>query len=195
MDIPTPHPMTQEEFFAWVPPDDLRYEFDGFRPVAMTGGTGNHGLISGNLMYQLKSRLRGTGCVPSGTDGPGVKTTGRKIRYPDAVVTCTKFGGRDRLIPSPVVIFEVLSESSFHMDCVVKLREYHAVPSIKRYFIVEQTEIGVTCYARQGEEAWTAIPLLGDDVLELPEIGIQIPIAEVYEGVTFEALVQGESTD
>ncbi len=186
MDIPTPRPMTQEEFFAWVPPDDLRYEFDGFRPVAMTGGTGNHGLISRNVMFQLTARLRGTGCVPSGSDGPGVKTTGGKIRYPEAVVTCTKFGGRDRLIPNPVVIFEVLSDSSVHRDSVTKLREYHAVPSIKRYFIVEQTEIGVTCFARQGEEPWTAIPLLEGDMLEVPEIGIQIPIADLYEGVAFE---------
>jgi Uma2 family endonuclease len=185
--------MTEEQFFAWTPSQDGRYEFDGFRPVAMVGGTANHGLICGNLMYQLKARLRGTGCVPTGGEGPGVKTTGGKIRYPDAVVTCTKFGGRDRLIPNPVVVFEVLSESSFHMDYVVKLREYHALPSVKRYFIIEQTEIGVTAYGRLGDEAhdkalWTATPFLDGDVLDLPEIGIQLPVADLYEGVGFDDL-------
>ena len=35
-------PRTQEQFFAWEGHRDGRYEFDGFAPVAMTGGTDNH---------------------------------------------------------------------------------------------------------------------------------------------------------
>jgi hypothetical protein len=30
--------MTREQFFPWAQAQDERYEFDGFRPVAMTGG-------------------------------------------------------------------------------------------------------------------------------------------------------------
>ncbi len=32
-------PMTLESFLAWEERQELRYEFDGFRPIAMTGGT------------------------------------------------------------------------------------------------------------------------------------------------------------
>ncbi len=137
-------------------------------------------------MYQLKARLRGSACVPTGSEGPGVQTIGAKIRYPDAVVTCTKMRSRDRLIANPIVVFDVVSDTSQHTDRVLKLLEYHAVPSVKRYFILEQTEVGITAYARQGSEPWSATPLLDNDVVELPEIGIQIPVGELYEGVEFD---------
>jgi len=42
MNAPLRKPWTQEEFFAWVGHQDRRYEFDGFQPVAMTGGNANH---------------------------------------------------------------------------------------------------------------------------------------------------------
>jgi hypothetical protein len=43
MNIALRRPMTQEEFLAWAEAQEERYEFDGFQPVAMTGGTNNHG--------------------------------------------------------------------------------------------------------------------------------------------------------
>ena len=38
-------PMTLESFLAWEERQELRYEFDGFRPIAMTGGTYAHARI------------------------------------------------------------------------------------------------------------------------------------------------------
>jgi Uma2 family endonuclease len=49
--------MTREQFFAWAQADGGRWEFDGFEPVAMTGGTVNHSRISGNLHTALRNRL------------------------------------------------------------------------------------------------------------------------------------------
>ena len=42
-------PMTLDEFLAWEERQELRYEFDGFQPVAMTGGTFAHDAVSINL--------------------------------------------------------------------------------------------------------------------------------------------------
>ena len=109
-----------------------------------------------------------------------------KIRYPEAVVTCTKFGGRDRLIPNPVVVFEVLSDSTRNTDRFTKLREYHAVPSIRRYVLIEQEEIGITVHVRRADEPWTTTTLVEGSTLSLPEIGIELPLADLYDGVTFD---------
>jgi hypothetical protein len=54
--------MTLAEFLAWEERQELRYEFDGFRPVAMTGGTLRHEAISGTLRALLHQRLRGSPC-------------------------------------------------------------------------------------------------------------------------------------
>ena len=77
--------MTREQFFAWAEADGGRWEFDGFEPVATTGGTANHSRIVRNLHVALGTRLRGGGCEPLGPDA-GVATVGDAVRYPDALV-------------------------------------------------------------------------------------------------------------
>jgi hypothetical protein len=53
---------TQEEFFAWADTQERRYEFDGLRHVALTGGTSEQGVIVRNLQLALRNRLRGKRC-------------------------------------------------------------------------------------------------------------------------------------
>jgi Uma2 family endonuclease len=187
--------MSREEFFAWAEAQDARYEFDGFQPVAMTGGTVDHSRICQNLWGALRSRLRGGGCEPLGPDA-GIRTVGDAVRYPDAVVTCTKIGGSAREVPNPVVVFEVLSPTSGRMDRIVKLLEYRAVASIRRYVIVESTSTELTLYARTdpGGE-WTATVLTADKNLPLPEIGIDIPVAELFANTDLAASREEPATE
>jgi Uma2 family endonuclease len=151
----------------------------------MTGGNLNHNQIAFNIHVALRGRLSGTGCRPHGMDA-GVATVGDTVRYPDGVVTCSPVNGLSRLVPDPVVVFEVISPTSGHIDRIVKLREYAAVDSIRRYVIVESSSIGLTVHERQAAgEKWTVTPVMADDLMALPEIGIEIPAAELYEGIEF----------
>jgi Uma2 family endonuclease len=178
-------PMTRDQFFDWAEAQGARYEFDGFQPVAMTGGNLNHNQIAFNIHVALRGRLSGTGCRPHGMDA-GVASVGDTVRYPDGVVTCSPANGLSRLVPNPVVVFEVISPTSGHMDRIVKLREYAAVDSIRRYVIVESSSIGLTVHERQAAgHNWTVTSVMVGDVLSLAEIGIEIPAAELYEGVEF----------
>lgn len=152
----------------------------------MTGGTRNHSRIAQNISFALRTRLRGTGCEPLGPDA-GVATIGNAVRYPDALVTCTKGPGSDRIVPGVVVVFEVLSPTSGRTDRIEKLREYQSVLSIRRYVILEHTSVGLAVHSRmRGEDPWIATALTNGDVLLMPEIGIEIPIAEFYEGTDIE---------
>ncbi len=175
--------MTREEFLDWAEAQDARYEFDGFQPVAMTGGTVNHSRMTLNIHRALYARLKGTRCTPLGPDA-GIATIGDAVRYPDALVTCTKTAGEARVVPGVVVVFEVLSPTSGRIDRIEKLREYRAVPSILRYVIVEYASVGLGVFSRaSGDSDWTATALTEDDVLHMPEIGIEIPVTEFYEDV------------
>jgi Uma2 family endonuclease len=188
MNIALQKPWTQEQFFEWAQGQDGRYEFDGFQPVAMTGGTLGHSRVTGNLHFSLRSRLRGGPCEPLGPDA-GVQTVGRTIRYPDALVSCSKTSNDAYLIENVVVVFEVASPSpnSIRTDRVIKVREYAAVPSIRRYVIVESSSIGLVVHERShGDDPWTVSTLINrDDILKMPEIGIEIPVAEIYADITF----------
>jgi Uma2 family endonuclease len=187
MNAPFLKPWTQEQFFAWAGHQDGRWEFDGFRPVAMNGGTISHAIIIGNLNTALGTRLRGPGCRPLGPDA-GIETIGTAVRYPDALVTCAdlKGLGEARMVPGVVVVFEVLSPTSGRTDRISKVREYAAVPSVRRYVILESTSVGLQVFERQNaDEPWLALALTAEDTLRMPEIGIEVPVGEFYEGVDF----------
>ena len=175
--------MTRDQFLYWVQTQEGRYEFDGFQPVAMTGGTGNHNRICQNIYFALRSRLRGSGCDVFGPDA-GLATVGDSVRYPDALVTCAKFPGSALLIPGVVVVFEVLSPTSGRADRIEKPIEYRAVSSIRRYLILEYRSADLTVFSRaDGAVDWTATTLTADKALDIPELGISVPVHEFYEDV------------
>jgi hypothetical protein len=89
------------------------------------------------------------------------------------------------VVHDPVVIFEVLSPSTAAADRIVKAREYQATPSVQRYVMLEQARIGATVHVR-AVDGWNVLVLKDDDTLDLPEIGLAIPLAEFYEGLTFD---------
>jgi Uma2 family endonuclease len=174
--------MTRAQFFLWAEAQEERYEFDGFGPVAMGGGTNRHSRIVINIVVALANRLRGSGCEPFGPEA-GLSTVGEAVRYPDAMITCTKTPKEDRVVPGVIVVFEVVSPTSGYIDRVVKLREYQAVPSIQRYLIAESSAAVITVLERSGaDQPWTASALASGDMLRIPEVGIEIPVDELYEG-------------
>jgi hypothetical protein len=84
------------------------------------------------------------------------------------------------------VVFEVISRTSDHVERIVKVREYAAVDSIRRYVIVESASVGLTMHERRAAgQSWTVTTVMADDLLPLPEIGVEVPVAELYEGVDF----------
>jgi Uma2 family endonuclease len=152
----------------------------------MTGG--NHNRIAFNIHRTLHRGLRESVCEPLGLDA-GVATVGDTVRYPDAVVTCSPAQGGSRLVPDPVVIFEVIGPTSGHVNRIVKVREYAAVDSIRRYVIVESASVGVTVHERQAAgQKWTVTTVMADDLLSLPEIGVEFPVGEICEDVDFQSL-------
>lgn len=174
--------MTLAEFLDWERRQELRYEFDGFQPVAMTGWTIGHDHIIYRLRRVLDDRLRGCPCRPF---GPEVKIlVAGRARYPDVFVACSTFDPGAYVVDDPVVVFEVVSPDTERTDRLEKLREYQATPSIRRYVILEQKTIGATMFTRKGEEL-VAASLMEGDTLVMPEIGIEVPMAEIYEGLSF----------
>ena len=180
MNLAVRAPMTLAEFLAWEERQPLRYEFDGVGPVAMTGGTAGHADIQANLASALRTRLRGD---PSRFYGNDLKfqVADGNVRYPDGMVVCSPLDRTATVVYDPVVVFEILSPSAAANDRIGKAREYQATPSIRRYVMLEQDSIGATVYARAGG-SWTHEILIADSILALPEIGVELPLAELYEG-------------
>jgi Uma2 family endonuclease len=182
--------MTLAEFLEWEERQPMRYEFDGTGPVAMTGGTRAHARIQRNLAFALTGRLRGKPREFLGSDLK-IKTSEDHIRYPDGFVACTAGDNASTIVSDPVVIFEVLSPSAAANDRIVKAREYQAIPSVQRYVMIEQDRLGATVYARTGD-TWTLEILVEGSIIDLPEIGVDLPLAELYQGIVFETEQGGD---
>ena len=185
MNLAVQKPISLAEFLEWEERQELRYEFDGVEPSAMTGGTLGHAAIQRNLAIAIGKPLRGKPCQFYGSDLK-IRVAESSSRYPDGMVVCSRLDPTAKIVHDPVVIFEVLSPSTAAKDRIVKAREYQATPSVKRYVMLEQERIGATVLVR-AQDGWSALILKDDDTLVMPEIGLAIPLAEFYEGLVFEA--------
>jgi len=180
MSVALRHPMTVAEFLAWEERQELRWEFDGVRPVTMPDTTFARGGIDVNIMVAIQKRLAGGAFRAF---GPGMKiAAGGSIRYPDADVAHGGVSAKTTVIPDPIVVFEVLTESTSRTARIEKLREYRANPSIQRYVILEQDVIAAVVFRREGND-FVAETLTDADTLRMPEIGIDVPVAEFYADI------------
>ena len=185
MSVTATQTLTLDQFLAWEDRQDLRHEFDGDRIVAMTGGTGAHSSIQAGLLCTLGNHLRGKSFRPHGAKLK-IKMAA-SVRYPDAFVICTPVAPTSTFVTDPVVIFEILSKSTGNDDLGAKRAEYEATPSVQRYVVLQQSHRAAQVFYRNGDR-WEVEFHLGDTAtLAMPEIGIVVPLTEIYEGITLES--------
>ncbi len=83
-------------------------------------------------------------------------------------------------------MFEVLSESTAIIDQTTKNAEYRDTSSIQRYVTLSQQSVSATVYERC-EDQWIGTPVTAPDaVLSMPELGIELPLATLYDELTFD---------
>jgi Uma2 family endonuclease len=172
-------PTTLAEFLDWEQGQELRYEWDGVQPIAMVGGTLGHSIIASRLAGAIEAGLRGRRCTVFRSDARVMTMGGTRIRYPDVVVTCAPFRPTDTAVPEPILIVEVLSESTTGVDLGAKLREYAQLPSLRRYVALSSEAVLAIVFT-------PANGFRGEDktaTLDLPELDISLPLSPLYEGL------------
>ena len=109
-----------------------------------------------------------------------------RFYYPDALVVCHPNPDDDHFQDHPVVIVEVLSESTRRTDLGEKRAAYLTIPSLKVLLLVETDEPRVTLHRRKADGGFHIEHHLGlEAVVPLPEISATLPLAELYERVAF----------
>ena len=177
-----PERMPLAEFLAWEEAQPLRHERVGGAVHAMTGGTLDHNAIALNLALGLRQRLAGADCRAFAADVRVVTPRG-DVMYPDVVVACGERRGTDKEIRDPVVVVEVLSDSTAARDHGAKRWAYATIPSIAHYVLIAQDRSEAEVASRDGE-VWRSI-ILRDLAasLKLEALGLEIGLAEIFAGV------------
>lgn len=180
MNVALREPWTVERFLAWEDQQEGRHEFDGRRIIEVTGGSRDHQRLVSNLVRLLEDTLD--------ADRFDVVAemrleVGGKIRYPDVSVVSGHLAGSVRTLREAVVLFEVVSPDSAAVDREEKPGEYASLPGIRRYVMLEQTKAAATVLSRtaQGWEQTDAA-----EELNLPELGVALPLAAVYRDIRFD---------
>ncbi len=108
------------------------------------------------------------------------------MRYPDAFIACSPITPNATWLTEPVVVFEVLSESTAIIDQTTKNAEYRDTPSIQRYVMLSQQSISANVYKRAGDRWVGTLVTATDAMLAMPEFGIELPLAALYDGLNFD---------
>lgn len=180
---PIPDLTRTEDFLAWAWGQDHKFEMIEGRLVMMAGGSRNHSRIAVNATVALGNRLAGKPCLPYNSDFL-VETTGTNRYYPDVTVAC----GEDRdFTDRPVLIIEALSPSTMRDDLGPKRRNYMRLPSLEYLLYVWQDRVKAWLYLpAEGEDAKPHEYLRLDRTIELPALGVELPMAELYRDVSFD---------
>jgi Uma2 family endonuclease len=174
---------TTETFLAWEDRQESKYEFDGRDVIPMTGGSIAHQRIIINLCLALMGLL-GDRALPVVQEMR--LRAGTRVRYPDVLVCAGPLDQTTRTLTDAIAIFEVLSDDTATTDRVAKLIDYATLASLRCYVLLEQTAVAATLFQREPGGVWIASPHTGGALI-LPCLDIALPLADLYQGLTFAA--------
>jgi len=165
----------------------IKHEYLDGSVYAMAGSRNAHNIIALNTLIALGIRLGGKRCRPYNSDTKIRIRLPRRIRfyYPDASVVCRPNKQQDSYQDKPAVIAEVLSKRTRRIDEVEKKEWYLKIPSLGVYLLIEQDSPAVVAYRRAKDGFVREVYQGLKAVIPLPEIGTELPLAEIYEGVEF----------
>jgi Uma2 family endonuclease len=179
--------ISRDEYLQGELGSEIRHEYVAGSVYAMSGGTLNHQRIAGNFFYLAKRQLAGKSCFPTGSDFKLHVPLGRgeeAFYYPDGMIICVPLPGDALFTDSPSVILEVLSPTTRRNDEVQKFRDYLTIPTLGTYILAETESPFLTLHRRDGASFRREILSGPDAILDLPEVGISIPLAELYREVS-----------
>ncbi len=178
--------MSAEEYLAWEPTQEERYEYWDGEIVMMSGATRNHNRISANFFKLLDDALADRSCEVYIVDVKVQVEPGQKYFYPDVVVTCDERDDDPQWVEFPCLIIEVLSPSTEAVDRGKKFAKYRQSPTLQEYVLVQVAQPGVEVFRRNEQGKWVLSEYNLDEILRLESVDVEIAIADLYKQVQFE---------
>jgi Uma2 family endonuclease len=178
---------TVEEYFELEKTAEDRHEFVNGELIFMPGESKIANKININCTVALRQALKGKGFDIFAQDVRLVVESNKIYRYPDLVVASVSDTADTHAITEPVLIIEVLSESTQNIDQNKKLQEYTALSTLQYYLLVSQTEYLVQVYRRDGQNWLYNYHNQLNEVIELPFFSAKLGLNVMYENIDWQA--------
>lgn len=181
-------------YLAWEAEQEERHEFIAGETFAMSGGTDAHATITLNLAIALRSHMRGSPCrVFMNTMKLRVEASDAYF-YPDAFVTCAETDRNNGDAKhSAVFIAEILSPSTSAFDRGRKFEHYRKLPDLREYLLVDTERMAADLFRKDATGHWVLYPYAENETIELASIGLDIPVAALYDEVLWEGAREDRS--
>ena len=170
---------------------DIKYEFFNGEAFAMVGAERNHNRINVNLTRELSYDFKTdqSACDLFSND-MRVKIAENYV-YPDIAIYCGDAEFEDDefdTLTNPVIIMEILSDSTEAFDRGKKFAYYRKVPTLQEYILISQTEYHVEQYIRRDDGKWEYRSYEGTgQILKMESVQCELPLSEIYWDIKFES--------
>ena len=172
-----------------------KYEFFNHKLIPMAGGSPNHNRINRNLTYLLEDQIR-RHSTQHEVFANDLRTVShlkyKNYLYPDIVLVDGKpyFDDEknDNLV-NPLLIVEVLSDTTEGFDRGDKFKSYRLTPSIKEYILVSQKEQSVELFYKDENDRWQIGDIIVEGVVKLQTSPFEMLIEDIYRNVDFTGIV------
>jgi Uma2 family endonuclease len=174
--------MTVDEYLAWAEGRPGRFELYAGTVYQMSPEWAVHAQVKYAVQTALLSGIRKAG-VPCHMlpDGMTVRITRETAHEPDAMVYCGNEIAKHALeIPNPVIVVEVLSPSTQHIDAAFKLEGYFSVASVRHYLIVNPDRSMVIHHSRATPDDVITTRIVHAGPISLDPPGIEVRIENFY---------------
>jgi Uma2 family endonuclease len=169
-----------EEYLEGELLSDIKHEYiDGY-VYAMAGVKLNHERVVGNLASEFRQHLKKMPCDVVSSDFK-VYVSEAKFFYPDVMVFCEHESGNSDYTEKPILIVEVLSDSTQRKDRTTKRWAYQNLPSLQEYVLIEQDFVDIEV-SRRSVNWQSQHYFLGDEVF-FESLDLKVPVAEIYRRV------------
>lgn len=182
--------ITPEEYLEFERTSEIKHEYFEGEIFAMVGASLNHNKISINLVRELGNRLKDSSCDLFSNDLRVKVQAIDKYTYPDIVVVCgdidlEKESGMETLL-NPLVIIEVLSDSTEAYDRGTKFQHYRLIPSLQEYILVSQHSYLVEKYTRSDDGGWRYFSYENvEHTMEIESVKCKLMLSDIYYRVEF----------
>ena len=181
----TDYRMTVEAFHAFLAdrPDWEKWELIDGEAIVQASPKLRHQQIVGNTLFEIERARRETAAkwIVIGGIGTRVLDDAYNELIPDVVIMPAGGDDLSNWTLDVLVAFEVLSPGSVRRDMVRKRAVYQRMQALTHYMVVAQDRREVTVFAR--DAGFEPRKLTDDDVLEIPQLGIVLPLAEIYRDI------------
>lgn len=179
------------EYLAFEETSEIKHEYWNGIIIEASGGSPRHADLIFNVSVAFGMRLRGKRCRGSSSEQRIRVEKSNVLFYPDFVVKCPpeKYSEADpNSLINPALVVEVLSPTSEKKDREMKFEQYSLIPELRDYILVSQERILVEHFSRDHEKTSGDEWILRrynrrEDRLVLPNLDIEVPLEEIYEGL------------